>query len=71
MKSFKRLMALPIVVLGTLPLMAGAQSAAEKSLSTQAFSIVAPFPPGGPIDSLARALATGLTERYHLSLIHI
>ena len=65
MKSFKRLMALPIVVLGTLPLMAGAQSAAEKSLSTQAFSIVAPFPPGGPIDSLARALATGLTERYH------
>jgi tripartite-type tricarboxylate transporter receptor subunit TctC len=64
MKSFTRLLAFLIALLVTLPLVAHAQSAAEKALSAQAFSIVAPFPPGGPIDSLARALATGLTERY-------
>jgi tripartite-type tricarboxylate transporter receptor subunit TctC len=35
-----------------------------QGLSSEGFRIVAPFPPGGPIDTLARMLATGLTERY-------
>ena len=43
---------------------AHAQSDVEKALSAQPFTIVAPFPPGGPIDALARILATGLAERY-------
>ena len=43
---------------------AQAQSGAEKALSAQPFSIVAPFPPGGPVDVLSRILATGLNERY-------
>lgn len=37
---------------------------AERQLASQAFSIVAPFPPGGPVDTLSRILATGLTARY-------
>ena len=40
------------------------QSDGEKALAAQPFTIVAPFPPGGPIDSLARILANGLSERY-------
>ena len=43
---------------------AHAQSDGEKALTAQPFTIVAPFPPGGPIDSLARILANGLSERY-------
>ena len=43
---------------------AHAQSDGEKALAAQPFTIVAPFPPGGPIDSLARILANGLSERY-------
>ncbi|MBI2727982.1 MAG: tripartite tricarboxylate transporter substrate binding protein [Polaromonas sp.] len=35
----------------------------------EGFRIVAPFPPGGPIDSLARILAAGLTERYKQSAV--
>ena len=31
---------------------------------TEGYRIVAPFPPGGPVDALARILATGLTEKY-------
>lgn len=49
--------------LSLLP-MAQAQSPAEKQLASQPFTLVAPFPPGGPVDTLSRMLATGLTERY-------
>ncbi len=36
----------------------------EKALSSAPFTIVAPFPPGGPVDTLSRILANGLSERY-------
>jgi tripartite-type tricarboxylate transporter receptor subunit TctC len=43
---------------------AHAQGAAEKQLATERFTIVAPFPPGGPVDTLARMLSDGLAKRY-------
>lgn len=41
-----------------------AQTPAEKALAAEPFRIIAPFPPGGPVDSLSRFLAAGLGERY-------
>jgi len=43
---------------------AHAQTPAEKQLASDRFSIIAPFPPGGPIDTLARVLSDGLAKRY-------
>ncbi len=40
-----------------------------QALGSEGFRIVAPFPPGGPVDSLARLLAAGLTERYKQSAV--
>ena len=62
--------ALAIGVLG-LTGQAFAQSAAlatptEKYLAQERFTLVAPFPPGGPIDSLARIMADGLQKKYGL-----
>jgi tripartite-type tricarboxylate transporter receptor subunit TctC len=39
-------------------------NAVEKQLATERFSIVAPFPPGGPVDLLARLLAEGFSKKY-------
>jgi tripartite-type tricarboxylate transporter receptor subunit TctC len=39
-------------------------SVTEKQLATERFTLVAPFPPGGPVDSLARILADGLAKKY-------
>ena len=34
------------------------------SLAQERLTIVSPFPPGGPVDTLARFLADGLSQRY-------
>jgi len=39
-----------------------AQTPAETVLAAEPFRIIAPFPPGGPVDSLASILTAGLTE---------
>lgn len=46
-----------------------AQTGAPSALGSEGFKIVAPFPPGGPIDTLSRLLATGLVERYKQSAV--
>lgn len=43
---------------------AHAQSPAEKQLAAERFTIVSPFPPGGPVDVLARVLSDGLAKKY-------
>jgi tripartite-type tricarboxylate transporter receptor subunit TctC len=40
-------------------------SGVEKVLAQDRFTVVAPFPPGGPVDTLARMLADGLQKRYN------
>jgi tripartite-type tricarboxylate transporter receptor subunit TctC len=47
-----------------LALVPAARAQDVAALSTKPFTIVAPFPPGGPIDTLARMLADGLAEQY-------
>ena len=47
----------------------GAQSTenfttAEKLLAADRFTIISPFPPGGPVDLLARLLSDGLSKKY-------
>lgn len=51
-----------------LALLAASLSPAQ-TLGSEPFRIVAPFPPGGPIDTLARMLANGLAERYKQTAI--
>lgn len=41
-----------------------AQNSPEKLLAQDRFTLVAPFPPGGPVDTLSRILAEGLQKRY-------
>ena len=41
-----------------------AQSDAQKQLASDRFTIVSPFPPGGPVDTLARIMSEGLSKRY-------
>ncbi|MES2399245.1 MAG: tripartite tricarboxylate transporter substrate binding protein [Pseudomonadota bacterium] len=56
-----------LVSIAALAALAG--HARAQVLGSEGFRIVAPFPPGGPIDSLARILAAGLTERYKQSAV--
>jgi tripartite-type tricarboxylate transporter receptor subunit TctC len=59
MQRRQSLHALPVWMLAAMAWPSKAQS-----LGGEGFRIIAPFPPGGPIDTLSRMLATGLTERY-------
>ncbi|HYP69960.1 MAG TPA: tripartite tricarboxylate transporter substrate binding protein [Variovorax sp.] len=43
---------------------AHAQTDAQKQLASDRFTIISPFPPGGPVDTLARILSEGLAKRY-------
>jgi tripartite-type tricarboxylate transporter receptor subunit TctC len=57
----------------SLALLAGqgahADAATDRLLSAERFTIVSPFPPGGPVDTLARVLADGLAKRYGQSAV--
>ena len=59
------------LILGTGALALGSMSiqVSAQALGSEGFRIVAPFPPGGPVDSLSRLLAAGLTERYKQSAV--
>jgi len=50
--------------LAAIALPAVAQSDVHKQLAAERFTIVSPFPPGGPVDTLARVLSDGLARRY-------
>ncbi|MFS2053128.1 Bug family tripartite tricarboxylate transporter substrate binding protein [Variovorax sp. Varisp41] len=50
--------------LAAIALPASAQSDVHKQLAAERFTIVSPFPPGGPVDTLARVLSDGLARRY-------
>jgi len=50
--------------LAAVALPAAAQSDVHKQLAAERFTIVSPFPPGGPVDTLARMLSDGLARRY-------
>ena len=41
----------------------------ERALAQERFTIVAPFPPGGPVDTLSRLLADGLQKRYGQTVV--
>ncbi|MEO7241359.1 MAG: tripartite tricarboxylate transporter substrate binding protein [Variovorax sp.] len=63
------------VLLGSATLFFGmappshAQSVAETQLASDRFILVSPFPPGGPVDTLARMLSEGLAKRYHQTAV--
>ncbi len=57
--------ALCVLACGLVSLPGQAQNAASDS----GYRIVSPFPAGGPVDGLARILATGLSEKYKQAAI--
>ncbi|SEA14665.1 tripartite tricarboxylate transporter substrate binding protein [Variovorax sp. YR216] len=61
--SMLRLLGTTLLALGALT-SAHAQTEAQKQLGSERFTIVSPFPPGGPVDTLARILSDGLAKRY-------
>ncbi|MEJ8810012.1 tripartite tricarboxylate transporter substrate binding protein [Variovorax ureilyticus] len=61
--SMFRLLGTTLLALGALA-SAHAQTEAQKQLGSDRFTIVSPFPPGGPVDTLARILSDGLAKRY-------
>jgi tripartite-type tricarboxylate transporter receptor subunit TctC len=62
----KLLLPLTLAALACVP---AAQAQDVAALATKPFTIVAPFPPGGPVDTLARMLADGLAAQYKQTAI--
>jgi tripartite-type tricarboxylate transporter receptor subunit TctC len=62
MKNTRSLFA--ALALAVLCVPALAQGDVQKQLSGDRFTIISPFPPGGPVDTLARVLSDGLAKRY-------
>lgn len=59
----RRFLTLSMVAL-TLPVAAQTPTEVTAQLSSQRFTVVVPYPPGGPTDSLARLISQGLSKRY-------
>ncbi|MEG2047529.1 MAG: tripartite tricarboxylate transporter substrate binding protein [Comamonas sp.] len=57
------------VCAAVIPAAFAADAGPAQQLASAQFSIIAPFPAGGPVDILARILATGLTEEYKQAAI--
>ena len=67
MKTMQRKTFIAALAAGLVAFGAIAQPAATdagKQLAADRFTIVSPFPPGGPVDTLARVLGDGLAKRY-------
>jgi tripartite-type tricarboxylate transporter receptor subunit TctC len=62
MNSIQLKLVLAAAVAFALPAVQAQDAGAQ--LAGKPFTIVAPFPPGGPVDILARILATGLSQEY-------
>lgn len=60
----KTFIALSLAAAALPAAMAQAAADVHKQLSTERFTLVSPFPAGGPVDLLARVLADGLARRY-------
>jgi tripartite-type tricarboxylate transporter receptor subunit TctC len=69
MRRPKQLFGLAMLVLAILPTVAAAQPAAAATFPARPMRIIAPFPPGGPIDLLSRLLAEKLQQRWHQPVI--
>jgi len=57
-------LAAAVCALLALSVQAQEPTEAQKQLAAGKFTIISPFPPGGPVDTLARIMAEGLTKRY-------
>jgi len=55
--------------LAALLLAVAAQAVAQSSFPSKPLRIIVPFPPGGAVDPLVRALANGMTERLGQSVV--
>ncbi|NML44710.1 tripartite tricarboxylate transporter substrate binding protein [Ramlibacter sp. G-1-2-2] len=64
MRRSSFLIRLASVAAAVCALVPAAHAQDPAGLGSKPFSIVAPFPPGGPIDTLARVLADGLAKQY-------
>ena len=55
---------LALAAAAALPIAPAQAQDARQALAAGQFTIIAPFPPGGPIDTLARMLSNGLAAQY-------
>ena len=55
---------LALAAAAALPVAPAQAQDARQALAAGQFTIIAPFPPGGPIDTLARMLSNGLAAQY-------